>query len=150
MSKDRTHRIAGQVERTIALFDEHPGGVSRRMFADEVGVPEKSVHHLMAKLRSRATDVGHIATSLKIGGVWIYGWAEVLDQHYSEHYKRRKNEKRSLRLSIETLEQSVKENPDSIELRRQLQSVKHRFDVVQLEMDELTGQLGVLRQASGD
>jgi hypothetical protein len=130
----------------VALFDRSLGGVTRGKFAEEVGIPEASVHNIMARLRANATELGHTARSLKIGGVWIYGWAEILQQHYGEHYKRRKNEKRSLRLSIETLQQSVNENPDSLELRRQLVSARHRLDDVQLEMDELSGQLGLLRE----
>jgi hypothetical protein len=146
VSVTRQQRRARQLERVSAVFDEHAGGLSRAMAAHLADIPEKSMSSLMAALRRDALEIGRTAMTLQIGGEWIYGWAESLQQHRQEHYKRRKNERRSLLLTIETLTQSVAEHPDAGDLRRQLTSAKHRLEDVELQMEELSGQLRLIRQ----
>jgi len=146
MSKTRKERTLAQSERIAAVFDRHPGGVSKGMLCAEAELPEGSVSRLMSHLRTHAIDYGHVAYALPIGGQWIYGWADSLHQHYEEHKKRRANEARALRNSVETYTQSLTEHPDSLTIRRQLQTATARLDAVELEIEELTGQLRLIRR----
>jgi hypothetical protein len=144
VSRERRIRTAAQLERLRACFNEHAGGVSKAMLCHVVGVPPESVPGLMARLRKNAMEEGHTAMSLEIGGEWIYGWAETLSQHCEEHAKRRKNEARSLRLSIETYKQSETEHPEDGSLRRQRISAEHRLEDVEEQIEELSGQLRLI------
>jgi hypothetical protein len=145
VSGSRQHRVARQVERAVAFLDEHPTGVTRRAFAEAIGCPESSVSTIGARLRAKATEIGKTYTCLKIGGEYLNAWAENLRDHLQEHLKRRKNEKRSLRLSIETLEQSVSEHPESEELSNQLMTARHRLETVEHQIEVATGQLHLVR-----
>jgi hypothetical protein len=146
VSRSRKERTLAQAERVVAIFDANPGGVSRGQLAMLADIPEQSVSRVMAHLRNHALDYEHVAFTLKIGGEWIYGWADALRDHMEEHKKRRQNEARSLRLSVETLAQSVSEQPESLVLRSQLLSAKHRLEDVELQVEALTGQLRLVRQ----
>lgn len=147
MSDAKTKRATTerQAERLRAYFDEHPGGVTRGQAADAIGVPEASLSRLMAWLRHHATEINHMATCLTIGGVFIYGWADTLYDHQREHFKRRKAEKRSLLISIEMLEESVVEHPESEELRDQLLTARHRLETVENEMAKVGARMKLLR-----
>lgn len=146
MSAERKHRVARQVERIRAVFDEYPGGVTRSRLAQLADVPESSVSRLMVVLRRNATENGNLPVVLQIGGEWTYGWAHLIREHRTEHFKRRKAEKRSLALSIEMLEQSVVQQPKAMDLRRQLTAAKSRLEWVEMEIEELTGQLRLIKQ----
>jgi hypothetical protein len=146
MSATRKHRVARQVERIKAVFDEYPGGVSRARLAFLADIPEASVSRLMVILRRNATEIGKLPVALQIGGEWTYGWAHLLREHRTEHHKRRKAEKRSLALSIEMLEQSVNEQPKAADLKRQLTAANARLEWVEMEIEELSGQLRLIRQ----
>lgn len=146
MPKTRKQRTLAQADRVVAVFDAHPGGVSKGMLCSAAEIPEPSVSRLMSHLRTHALDYGHVAYALPIGGQWVYGWADGLHQHFEEHKKRRQNEARSLRNSVETYTQSLSEHPDSITIRRQLQTATARLDAVELEIEELTGQLRLVRR----
>lgn len=148
MSISRKHRVARQLDRVRAVFDEHKGGVNRPMLVGLADVQERSVSHLMARLRADATEIGHTPKCLKIGGEWIYGWADTMYEHREEAYKRADREARSLKLTIETLTQSVAEHPEADDLRRRLVSTRHRLETVEMEMGELTGQLRLLKLES--
>lgn len=145
MSTTRQHRKARQLERAIAYLDEHVG-VTRRQFAEAIGCPEASVSTVGAALRKNATEIGKTFTCLKIGGVYLNAWAENLRDHKEEHLKRRKNERNRLLISVETLEQSTTEHPDDEALRRQHMTARQRLDLVEYEIEELTGQLRVIRR----
>ena len=153
MSVTRKERVARQQHRTALacdrisqVFDTYRGGVSKSHLVALAEVPEESVGALMVALRKQALDIGHIPMVLKIGGEWIYGWADSLQQHQSEHHKRRKNEARSLALSIEMYSQSLVEHPDNEHLKYQLRSATHRLEDVEAQLEVLTGQLRLIKQ----
>jgi hypothetical protein len=140
------HRLSLEIERVKEVFDAHSQhGVTKAVLVMLAEIEEERVGLLMVELRRRATEVGGIPAVLKIGGEWIYGWAIHLHQHRQEHYKRRKNEARSLALSIETLTQSIIDEPDANDLRRQLRTATHRLEDVEAEMEEVSGQLRLLK-----
>lgn len=141
------HRLALELDRVQEVFDAHRAhGVSKSVLTLLADIEDERVGLLMVELRRRATDIGGIPAVLKIGGEWIYGWAVNLEQHRREHYKRRKNEARSLSLSIEMLIQSVADEPDAFDLRRQLRTATHRLEDVEAEMEEVSGQLRLLKR----
>jgi hypothetical protein len=148
----KRHEIAREyAERIAVIFDCHTGGISKQQLASEAEIPEKSVGYLMVWLRKHAVEMGFdrnraLPKCLRIGGEWIYGWAQVLDEHLSEHYKRRKNEAAQLFVSVETLTQSCKEHPEQTALQRELASAKARLIIVDQEMAELAGQIRSLRR----
>lgn len=145
MSAERKHRVARQVERVTQVFDEHPGGVSKARLAFLAEIPEESVSRLMAVLRRNATENERVPFANKLGGEWTYGWCDLLSQHREEHFKRCKSEKRSVALSIETCEQSVAEHPNAMDLRRRLAALKARLEWLEMEMEEMTGQIRLIK-----
>lgn len=146
MSVSHKERTAGQVERISRVFNEHPGGVSRQRLSEEAFVPETSIPSLLARMRASALNLEHLPAVLKIGGVWVYGWAGSLRAHNEEHYKRRKNEHKSLRLSIAMLKQSVLEHPNASEVQDQLRAAQHRLEDVEAQIARLAEVLSLLRQ----
>jgi hypothetical protein len=144
VSVTRAFRTARQLERAQEFLDEHRAGGTRAQFAEAVGCPESSVSAIGAALRRSATEIGKTFTCLKIGGVYIYAWAESLRDHKQEHLKRRKNELRALKISIETYEESTREHPDDAALEMQLVTARGRRDIVEAQIRELTGQLHII------
>lgn len=142
----RNATAAERAERVAIVFDLHTAGVPRAQLAGEAEVPPESISHLIAWLRRHATEVGHVATCLPIGGEWIYGWAHVIDQHIQEQHKRAELEARSLRVTKEMLVQSCVEQPDDLTLERRKADVTARLIVVEQMIAELGRACRALRK----
>lgn len=147
MSTTRQHRILGQVERIGVSFDLHAGGLTRRELSDETDIPEGSLPHLLSRMRTMASEIGHIPFVLKIGREWIYGWADTMKQHHEEHLKRRRNERRRVRIDAKMLEESAREHPDDEVIRDQLRSSRHRLEDLDAQIESLAGIVSQLREA---
>jgi hypothetical protein len=139
------HELELRLDRVAAVFDAYVS-VSKPMLVMLAEIPVDAVGALMVALRKRARDRDHIPMVLKVGGEWIYGWAGTLGQHKEEHLKRRKNEARSLALSIEMYAQSLVEHPDDDSIRAQLRAAKHRLEDVEAQIETLSGQLRRIRR----
>lgn len=142
----QAEKLRGRAERVeFALDLAEPHGLSRARLSEEAEVPESAIGGVCVWLRKHATEVGKTITVLRIGGEWIYGWAGSMAEHREEQLKRRKNESRTLAVTVETLTQSLVEQPKALDLRRQLLAAEHRLADVELQIEELTGQLRLIR-----
>lgn len=141
MTSIKERQVLSQVDLIRTVFDLYPGGVTRSDLAIYAEIPEHAISSVLPRMRKMATEIEHIPAVLKIGGVWIYGWAVAMRQHHEEHLKRCKNEKRTLRISIEMLEQSVREHPDSEVMQDRLRRARHTLEDVDVEIQRLAGVL---------
>lgn len=135
----RRNRMASENAELLGLvFDEHAGPVLGKSRLSELsGVDERAIPGAMQWMRNNATEVGRLATAQQINSTWAYGWCDTLDDHYQEHYKRRVNDLRRIKVSIKTLEQSISEHPDDFSLHRQLVNQQGMQGQIEQDISEL-------------
>lgn len=139
MSKNREDRRATQADLAAAVFDANRGGVSKAILGLEVfNDPDHNPQGLLNYMRLHAESFGHVPVVLRVGGEYIYGWAETIAQHLDETYKRAKREAGRLTVDSSMLEEQVKERPDLLALRRRLVGVHGRLEALEVEMDEMS------------
>lgn len=141
----KQRRTQGDIENLRAVFDAHQGGVTKPILLLYTEIPESRLSHALVTMRKRATELEHIPCVLKIGGEWIYGWAETMREHFEEHLKRARNEMRRLKIDVPMIEQSIVEHPDRPEFRDRLRRVQHQIEDIEAEMLRLAGALTKVR-----
>lgn len=153
MSATRQERIGRQnqvtatyADRVRAVLDEHTGVIfTKGRLCELAGIPESSMGAVVLFLRKNATEIGATIGVLHLGGEWLYGWAELIEEHSNEQLKRRQNAARAAAIDVETLTQSLREHPGNVTFQRQLLSAKHRLEDLEMQKEELTGQLRLIR-----
>jgi hypothetical protein len=141
------HRSESQLERMQEVFDTHLGGVTKAVLLLLAEVEEETLSARMATLRKRSLEIGKVPKVLKMGGEWIYGWAENLREHCQEQHKRIRGDIAREKVNIPMLKQAVFDHPESLEHKRRLVACQNHLNDLELQLADFARALGELQAA---